>query len=403
MASAELARLYRIRTIRQNFERVAKQNEGIRKKAKAESNKIKTHFESKAAETNTKIDKHIEKICLKERCLPFGIVMLLICSILLIGTFSFFNPYLSFDWEAVITAHDNAIKNNNDLLPSGLKFVYEKAFLTEPSFMLTEAKIEEYRQEYYDWVVSESYTCLLGNAILFTIVHAILFFGALIKKKSEYLSYPIIPILIFDLVILIVFFSQATGCVGFFNALIGGLLATIGAIPFFFYAGYAFWTIPTAIVVVCYVFTLICEKECAKLTEWSMKNDPVAIELIKEKNEYLRKSKVNSKAAHDKIVATEKDNPYLEEYQGIYESYLKNGSELYDIIWALENRYARDIVEARQFLDQRKRDKAIQDQLSRNADAMYAQAKAQMAQAQATQALANRPVEVNVEVREYYY
>ena len=134
-----------------------------------------------------------------------------------------------------------------------------------------------------------------------------------------------------------------------------------------------------------------------------MKNDATVVALIKEKNEYLRKSKDNAKAAYDKIMATIKPNPHSSSFHAIRESYLTYGSELYDIIWAIENHYASDIVSARQFLDQRKRDKAIADQLKRNADAAYKQAEAQMAQAQATKALANRPVEVKVEVTEYYY
>ena len=403
MADISLKRLYEIRDIRRKYESFEAANGNVAKKAASEKKKITDHFVAKANETKAKIDSHIEVICRKKRVLPFLIVSLLICATIVIGAFSFLQPTLSFDTNAVMEAYDKAVAENNSLLPSGLKKTYEYAFQTEPNFTITEEKIGENQQKYYDWRTGEVYTCLLGNAILFLILHALLMSIGVSRKNAGLICIPVSLVLIFDVVMIVVFFIQAIGTVGFFNALIGGLVASIGAIPFIFYAGYTFWLAPLLVVIVSVIFACICEPTCKKVAEDCMKNDATVLELIKEKNEYLRKSKDNAKAAYDKIMANAKPNPYSNSFNSIKERYLTSGSELYDIIWALENHYARDYVGARQFLDQRRRDKAIADQLKRNADAAYKQAQAQMAQAQATQALANRPVEVKVEVTEYYY
>ena len=403
MAGISVQRLYEIRDIRGKYESFEAANGNARKKAESERQKIKSHFETKANDTKVKIDKHIEDKCRKKRVLPFGIASVLICVMIVIGAFSFLQPIMSFNTNTVIEIYDNAVAENNNLLPSGIRKTYEYAFQTEPSFTNTEEKIEENRQKYYDWRTGEVYTCLIGNAILFLILHAVLMGIGSAKNNAGLICIPISLAIVFDLIMLVVFFIKATGAVGFFNALIGGLFASIGAIPFIFYAGYSFWLAPLLVAIVSVIFTLICESACKKLAEDCMKNDATVVALIKEKNEYLRKSKDNAKAAYDKIMATIKPNPHSSSFHAIRESYLTYGSELYDIIWAIENHYASDIVSARQFLDQRKRDKAIADQLKRNADAAYKQAEAQMAQAQATKALANRPVEVKVEVTEYYY
>jgi hypothetical protein len=310
---------------------------------------------------------------------------------------------MSFNPDTVIEAYDDAIANNNDILPSGMTKTYEYAFNTEPGFTITDEDIEENREKYYDWLKGETYTCLIGNAILFLIIHAILMAVGSENKNSGLICIPITVVMIFNLIMLIVFFVKATIAVGFFNALFGGLISTVGAIPFIFHAGYHFWLAPLLIAIVSVVFSFISELFCKNIAKDCMAKDATVLELSKEKNEYLRKSKDNAKAAYDKIISTIKKNPFSNDFRAITETYLTTGNELYDIIWALENHYAHDIVGAIQFLDQRRRDAAIAAQLARNTEAIKKQAEAQMAQAQATQALANRPIEVKVEVTEYYY
>jgi hypothetical protein len=403
MSTLDLQRLYKIRQTRQNYESYEYRNGSISKNAASEKKKIADHFVAKANEVQRKIDDHIGNICKKKCVLPIGILSVLLCVIIIVGAFSFFQPFMSFNSDAVIEAYDKAIANNNDLLPSGMQKTYEYAFHTEPNFTITEEKIEENKQSYYEWLTGETYTCLIGNAILFLIIHAILMAVGSNNKNSGLICIPITVVIIFNIIMIIVFFVKAIVAVGFFNALFGGLFATIGAIPFIFHAGYTFWLAPLLVAIISVAFACLSEFLCKNITKDCMAKDATVLELSKEKKEYLRKSKDNAKAAYDKIMATKKENPYTREFNAIRESYLTTGNELYDIIWALENHYAHDIVGARQFLDQRRRDAAIAAQLAKNTEAINRQAKAQMAQAQATQALANRPVEVKVEVTEYYY
>ena len=404
MSNLSLNRLYQIRDIRRNYESFEAANGNVAKQAEAEKNKIAGHFVKKANQTKDKIDKHIENICIKKKVLPVGILSFLICAVIVLGAFSFLKPTLSFDVGTVMETYYNAVADNIKRLPSGMRKIYEYAFQTEPRFTITEEKIEQNREEYYEWREGEVYTCLFGNAILFLIIHVILMSIGAAKQPAGLICTPVVvPVLIFDVSMIVFFFIKAIGTAGFLNALLGGLVATIGAIPFIFYAGYTFWLAPLLVVLVSVIFASLCDPACKKLEKHCMKTDPVVLELTKEKNEYLRKSKDNAKAAFDKIMKNAKPNPYSSSYHSISESFLLKGNELYDILWAIENHYAYDVVTARQFLDQRRRDKAIADQLKRNADAAYKQAQAQLEQARATQALANRPVEVKVEVTEYYY
>ena len=137
MSALDLQRLYKIRQTRQNYESYEYRNGSISKNAASEKKKIADHFVAKANEVQRKIDDHIGNICKKKCVLPIGILSALLCVIVVIGAFSFFQPFMSFNSDAVIEAYDKAIANNNDLLPSGLKKTYEYAFHTEPNFTIT--------------------------------------------------------------------------------------------------------------------------------------------------------------------------------------------------------------------------------------------------------------------------
>lgn len=75
-------------------------------------------------------------------------------------------------------------------------------------------------------------------------------------------------------------------------------------------------------------------------------------------------------------------------------SFMLDYTTVSQLVWALENRYARNIEEARRFLDQRARDAAMQRQLTQ----IQRDAQAALQAAKAAEAAAREPVEVNVTI-----
>lgn len=79
---------------------------------------------------------------------------------------------------------------------------------------------------------------------------------------------------------------------------------------------------------------------------------------------------------------------------GQHPSFMYNYATASQLIWAIENRYAKDIESARCFLDQKARDAAMQRQLNE----IYREAQAAHQAARAAEAAAREPVEVNITV-----
>ncbi len=400
---AVLNRLYNVKRIRQNYERHEKQQEKFYSAARAEQKKIKEHFEKKATEVDKSVEAYCSGKCSKTR-IPYIIINLIVCITVIVGTLSFLQPVFSPGAEHAMEAYDKAVENDNFFIARYIKDNYKKAYGKDEygEFLTPEDKLPEAQAEYENIRYGEVYVCLIGVALLFFVISVIV-----VASLAEMKYVGLVPFIgvvtpIYNLVMVVIFFIEATKAVGFFNALIGGLVSIVAAIPFIFFAGYSYVLPIIAILISSIITSVICSKACTKVYEEAKKSDPKVLQMYKEKKELLRKSKDNATAAYNKIMEGSKSNPYDSEFFAIKENYLTSGNELYDIIWALENDYATTIVEARKFLDQRRRDAQTQKLLERNAKNIADLAQAEYKNAEATRALANRPVEVKVTVEEYY-
>ena len=94
-------------------------------------------------------------------------------------------------------------------------------------------------------------------------------------------------------------------------------------------------------------------------------------------------------------------NPYASQYNAI-PGYLRNLSTVNSIIWAIENGYAYDIVSARNYLDRKAQDRAIQQKLAAiQAQANRATQAAYDAAYKAEQAKRAAEAPVEVTIRKY--
>ena len=112
------------------------------------------------------------------------------------------------------------------------------------------------------------------------------------------------------------------------------------------------------------------------------------------------KAEIAAEKAACKKMCEQIEAPFKEKLRSYPAGYAKlpafmcNYGTVSQLIWAIENRYAKDIEEARRFLDQRARDAAMQKQLQ----AIQRDAQAALQAAKAAEAAAREPVEVHVTV-----
>jgi len=111
MASNDLARLYKAKTVIENYYAVERSNEGFNQSADKECSAVTADEKAKIAKLNERIEKTESSSFLQRRGIIIIIVGVLLLALLMIGSRSFLEPLISPDISIVVERYEDFIED----------------------------------------------------------------------------------------------------------------------------------------------------------------------------------------------------------------------------------------------------------------------------------------------------
>lgn len=186
--------------------------------------------------------------------------------------------------------------------------------------------------------------------------------------------------------------------VGFIIGILFFILEIVSSIPFAFTIS-SVYTILLLLILLYYPICKAINESGGNRYVRRHKKEFAALEEENQKTQILFKNK--GQEMKNDIEKGITPNPYASQYNAI-PGYLRNLSTVNSIIWAIENGYAYDIVSARNYLDRKAQDRAIQQKLAAiQAQANQATQAAYDAAYKAEQAKRAAEAPVEVTIRKY--
>jgi len=406
MAQYSLAQLQSFSQAQYRYLQHENQNKAYAELAKREKQAVLDKTEKATKDLDAKVEKHFYD----KGGIAIHIVALVIAAVILIGSFTFFNPTLSFYFKDVLQAYDNKIAEDYTILPSAPEQNYEiMNGLTDKYY--SDAQIEKSTNEYMDWRYNEC-ELLTGGTLLLTAILLLLLMAGKESFFEKITTLKWAKIMIFACIAYCLAAGLVFICRGAWNdvhgffAIIGAILNTLlmivttpfGAVVFIFRAGYVM-ALPFLLIAITFIlgdaiYLLALNRVIASNQTIGQNGGQIAKWLAKKK-EIVDNCPQKAEAIYKQIRAKITPNPYKAAYDAIPAD-IRN--ELTQLIWAIEKGYARDFVGARQFLQQQKNHKELMEQRERHHKESQRQAasiqRSIESQTQAIRDAANKEVEV---------
>ena len=351
------------------------QNQAYRDLAQKEKQKVLDKTDGAVK----KIDAELDRIFYSKGAPIFHIVSIVMAVVLFIGCFTFLRPAISFDFDDVVEAYDEKAKEKPSIIPNAIVHHFEGAYGDGEGGYLAEPNPGEHLDEYEKWRTEEC-TILVGGCMFLAalLIGAFAFFASYISEKRTRNWKGIIITLgvTAGLCALcwIIFvckgaWGDVTGLFSFIGSVLNVILMLVispfGALVFVFRAGYVMFLAailaPLSLFLGYVAYSLGYAVFLANNDGLSSSSEE-ATKLVAKKKSIIANCPKEAESMYNKILAKITPNPY-EKAKSLIPCDLQK--DLGDLIYALENGYAHDYIEARQYVQQQKNHKALLEQRER--------------------------------------
>ena len=404
-----LAQLKSFQSIKSNYNAHQRQNQAYRDLAQKEKQSVL----DRADKATKEIDKKIENRFYKKGGLLVHVAALVIALIILLGTFTFFQPTFSFKFENVVEAYDKKVAEDYTILPDIPKRHYEiMNGLTDRYY--SPSQIEESTAEYLEWRKNEC-ELLMGGTFILTAIFLLVLQAIIVAKfgsnTNDIAWAPIIlAISIFGCFVFGLIFickgawNDVHGLFGFIGAILNVILMIIttpfGGFRFIFRAGYV---MALPVILICssillgYILYFLAHKLVVAINQNKGENDGEIAKLLTKKKAIIANCPKEAEKVYQSIMAKITPNPYKNAFSQIPFDIV---NELDQLISVWEKGYARDFVGARLYLQDQRNHKQLMEQRERHhQEDMRRMASIESAIQQETQAIrdaANKTVDVYI-------
>ena len=259
----------------------------------------------------------------------FAIPAILLTIIFIIGCFTFLKPTLSLDPSDVLEKYAQAVEENPNLIASGYRDADSETLA------------------YY--MHRETTACLAGNMLLLLLINPFLINGIAgifyEGAKTKWSNLPSIVAFLLPLGFGLYYRCTHISMSGFFGGIITLLIYVFVGIPFVFTASYSL-ILPMVII------PLMLQIAFGLLGNATSKAARYDLEIFELQN------KKKALAAGTAI-----DSKYYNAVQK-YPGYMQDLGTVNQLIWIIENGYARDVVEARNYIDRKNYESSVRQQLN---------------------------------------
>ena len=379
----DLQSLYRARDTIRKYASVEQYNNELMEAAKAKRKPVEDASAKivKGKENNCKLLAFSHKMI--TRFVPVMAVMLVVLAVFVFLSQSVLSDYITLDFTSFVEdVREYAVENVSDF----------------PTLLMN-GNLKQYgegeRIAYFqsDAFAGDCYTFLIGSLLWMTVA-----IGAICALANKGQCSPV-AFFLDAFLVLAMSVKLLIDVKDFLGVTIGILWMSISGIPMMWACGVpimiAFFATNVILIVGFTVYDNLADKHKKSIAPNLPKIKALKAEIAAEKADCNAKCAKINKPYQDAM------RSYPAEYNQL-RSFLRNYNTVSQLIWAMENGYAKDIEGARVFLDQKAENAAIRRQLSQiQTETRQAHEAAVRAEAAAlrAEAAANAPIDVTVTIR----